>query len=187
MNERMLRYVMERDFHGKQPKCLFCKRPLKINGDEGRRTYARKKPEIDHLDNNRNNNNYWNLALVHKECNTRKRTNTDYQIIAQDRVAENKKYVPTKAALTPRVNKIVKIGAKLHKLAKWYLKRELPNADAEPRPLEDMCDELAYLAQEKYGCGSQATMRRHLRSICRGSGKWEITYEGGMDVVSRRW
>lgn len=38
---------------------------------------------IDHLDNNPENNNDWNLALVHQKCNIDKIENYDYQFIAK--------------------------------------------------------------------------------------------------------
>ena len=166
---------------------MFCKEPLKIKEGKGRRTSASKKAVLEHLDNNHDNNNYWNVTLVHRDCNQRKRTNGDYQIIAREKIVENKKYVPLSPDHTSQVgNKNVRTGNMLHNLVKEYLERKLPNTEAPALDVDDVCDELAYIAQEKHRCGSQPTMKRHIFAICRGSKEWEITYDGGVPIVFRQ-
>ncbi len=57
------------------PNCLYCK---KLNPNV-----------IDHLNNNRNDNRLENYAKSHQSCNITKAFNTDYQIIAQEKLKEN--------------------------------------------------------------------------------------------------
>ena len=189
MNEKALRYILRRDFSdGCAPTCLFCNQPLKVDKNGRRSSNEPEKVVLDHLNNNSKNDNYWNMALVHQKCNQDKRTNGDYQIIAHDKIAENKKYVPSpsEGGSDQHDNANVKTGNKLHALTKKYLERKLPYATTPAILVSDVCDELAYLAQEKYHCGSQPTMKRHLESLCSNSAPWEINYGYGGPVVSRR-
>ena len=188
MNENMLRYVLRRDFSdGERPICKYCKEPLNLKKGKKHR-HEGKKVVLDHLDNNSKNDNYWNLALVHQGCNQAKRTNTDYQIIAHDAIAENKEYVPlpSEDGTHHHENTNIRTGNKLYTHAKEYLERELPDETSPPMLVDDMCDDMAYLAQEKFHCGSQSSMKRHLFSLCSDSAPWQITSPNGRPIVSRR-
>lgn len=189
MNEKVLRYVMRRDFGNKEhATCLYCKKPLKIDSDEERKSGDRMKVVLDHLDDNPKNNNYWNQALVHQGCNQDKRNNIDYQVIAHDKKVESMAYTPSPSedVSERRDNANVKMGNKIQALVEAHLKRMLPPGLPRALPLDDLCDELAYLAQKKFKCGSQPTMKRHIMSLCSLSAPWQVTYETGRPLVSRR-
>lgn len=189
MSMKAFLYITQRDFpDGVASTCFLCKRSLLIRDGGGQPISARKEPVVIHLDDNRRNHSYENLALVHRACRTRKRTSKNYQILAREKATKNKEYAlrQPKRAPKQRMNTLVDVGRLLHKLTKRYLKRRLPDTDAPAIPVDDICDEVGYLAHEKYHCGSQAAIERHLHMLCSNGAKWKITDARGIPVVSRR-
>ena len=187
MNERVYRHIVRRDFpDGVEPTCLFCGRALRVRDDGGGPVSARKKAVVDHLDGNRRNHSCENLAFVHQECKRRKRKNDRYRILAYEKPAKNRECARLSHRRAPEQRGNIKVGHTLYRHAKEYLMDNLPDADAPAIPLQAACYELAYLAQEKYGYGSALAMKRHLETLCAGIAPWEITYETGEPVITRR-
>ena len=61
-------------YNKQKGKCLYCKNHFERLNDA----------VFDHLNNNRQDNRYENLCLVHQACNIKKATYLDYQIIANE-------------------------------------------------------------------------------------------------------
>jgi len=77
--------VLERDYNNEEPWCLFCLLPFVF----GHKHY---KVEWEHLNNDDGDHRIENLAWSHAMCNEEKKTNTDYQIIAYEKLKSNVKW-----------------------------------------------------------------------------------------------
>ena len=140
---------------------------------------------MDHLDDNRNNRDYANLALVHQRCNLRKRTYLEYQNIALDKLDANKAYVPRpEGSLDDRVNENVRTASTIHDFVRRHMERTV-RGDAIV-PLEDLADEISYLAYEKFRFGHTETIKKHVKIFCSGPAPWRMTNHQGETVVSRK-
>ena len=189
MNDRALRYIMRRDFPGSRPPtCLYCGRKLSpTRNARGDMQVGAQKPVLDHLDGNRRNNNYSNLALCHQRCNAQKEHNIDYRIIAQNKLAQNQAYVPIADQMRTfdqRVNENVKVGRSVHKFAKEWL--EINVKGDTWLPLEDVCDEIGYLLQERFGHGHAETARKHVKMCACRVAPWIIKDVDGEAMIGRR-
>lgn len=184
INFNALEHVSRRDFpSGQAPTCLYCGRRLKMSllGDG---TCGNDKPVLDHLDGDRTNNAYSNLALVHQGCNQAKRTHTGYILVARNKIAENAKYVTPPSEKAPRSKQVWR-GHVIHNAVKKYLGREVYGT--RTALLRDVCNSVAYQVYEQYGFGSSWGVRRHVNILCSKESQWMIdTDDRGRKVVSRR-
>jgi len=78
---------------------------------------------IAHLDDNPKNNNDWNHALAHQECNIQAIDNFDYKIKAQERIRLNhsKIYSPRIEIKNENVSTEVEINKSNREIALQYL------------------------------------------------------------------
>ena len=178
---------MKRDFPGgRRATCLYCGKTLNLHDETGGRR-GRWRVVLDHLDGNSQNHDYSNLAMVHQGCNQKKRSDTDMQIIAAEKLSANAAYVPIapKEKVDERKgSKNMVAGHHIHNLTKQYLMREI-QGDTEV-PLKEVCEEIMYLAYEKYGYGHAKSIERHVRSYCVRIAPWQILSIDGESMVCKR-
>lgn len=138
------------------PSCIFCN----LETPE----YDR---ELEHLDNNDYNNKPENHALTHHKCNLEKRYNSDYQIIAKERLALNQKRNMTSAIEdkteyynSPEIEHNVNVRQFVRQCLEEIIKTD------NEILFSDALNGFTYLAGEKFAHCSQVTLRRHLDSLC---------------------
>jgi len=159
-------------------KCLYC--PLPFTDTH--------PAEIEHLDNNHNHNQIWNKAFAHHECNNRKKFNTDMQIIANEKILSNKKYVyacERKAELT-EVSSSEQRNRQNKPIALQFITEHLM---VEPYLLlRDAVNAITHLCFETNGTGSQQATRNYIEEFCNPiNGKFELTEnERGQKIIRKR-
>jgi len=134
--------------------CFYCKESLK--GD-----YI-----FEHLNSNRQDNRIENLVLACQPCNIKKINYSDYGLMAQDKLKQNEeaglKYLEDEGAHQNNSSEI-EINKILYKFTEQYLSERIA-ADTNIS-YEDTLTELTYIAQERFGHGSEPTFRKYLKSF----------------------
>jgi len=156
--------------------CLYCKEAL--TGD-----YV-----WDHLNSQRTDNRVDNLVTAHQSCNIKKITYGDYQLAAQDKLEQNEeaglKYLEDEGA-TENNSSEIEINKALYSFTNQYLSERIA-ADTNIS-FDDTLTELTYLAQERFGHGSEPTFRKYLKSLtCKVSQLQVVRDEKNKKITCKR-
>jgi hypothetical protein len=153
LKEKYLPILIERDGGF---KCFYCKQELSI-----------KKLAYDHLNNNRTDNRHENLVLTHQSCNIKKITNTDYQIMALEKLKQNEEEfsVCERKKLKTDFDSTSEIGINMgtYELVETYLNNEVTTGGYIK--FEDALYSIVYITKQKTGHGSEPAVRRHLKTL----------------------
>jgi len=121
---------------------------------------------FEHLNSNRQDNRIENLVLACTPCNIKKITYSDYGLMAQDKLEQNEeaglKYLEDNIAHENNSSEI-EINKALYSFTKQYLSERI--ASETNVSYDDTLTELTYLAQERFGHGSEPTFRKYLKSL----------------------
>ncbi|MCH7648222.1 MAG: HNH endonuclease [Thaumarchaeota archaeon] len=156
--------------------CLYCKKPL--TGD-----YI-----FEHLNSDRLDNRIENLALSCQSCNITKITDYDLDLIAQEKLKQNEaaglKYLEDGTAHENNSSEI-EINKALYSFTEQYLSEQIT---AHVNILfDDTLTELTYLAQKRFGHGSEATFRKYLKSLtCKVSELQVVKDDKIKKIICRR-
>ncbi len=142
----------------------------------------------EHLDGNRKHNEYTNIALCCQSCNIKKANDFDMQIKATDlkqkREEASIKYVETPDAIEETSSER-DVNKMLFPLTEQIISERI-NTDGH-YPLKDALAEIPYIAQKRYGCGAEPTIRRYIKQHTSAVGPFEIvTDEKGIKLICRR-
>lgn len=143
--------------------------------------------EIDHLDDNPYNNEFYNFALCHSGCNKAKRNNFDYKIIASEKINLNKLITSINPVeiTEPENSPEIEHNINVYGFVKQIL-TERVNTDGEIE-YSDALNGFTYLASEKFEHCSQTTMRKHLDILTSFTAPFMITKNNkGKKVIVRR-
>jgi len=171
--------------------CFYCEMPF--------------TPEIfglgrnfDHLNNNPDDNRIQNLVLAHFDCNQKKKSYIDWQILAKEklernesscesqRVRERKSHEQTDTDIAELnegdINYIV------NKIVKAELDTKLPPDSTKTTSYTETLRGIHYLLiQQTGGRGSEQAVRRALDTYCHPYSKWGDKKAGrGNRVIFRR-
>ena len=156
--------------------CLYCKEPL--TGD-----YI-----FEHLNSKRLDNRIENLALSCQSCNIKKITNCDLELIAADKLKQNEeaglKYLEDTEA-HKQYSSEIEINKVLYSFTEQYVSEQITtNVNIS---FDDTLTELTYLAQKRYGHGSEATFRKYLKSLtCKVSELQVVKDDKGKKIICKR-
>ena len=156
--------------------CLYCELELDLDNCE-----------IEHLDNNEYNNDIENNALSHITCNAEKRTNIDYQIIAQEKLKSNQRRIfkpyledKTDYGNSPEIEHNVNVKSFVKQFLMEKIKIDIKIL------FSDALNGLTYLCGEKFGHCSQITIRRHLDALCSPWAPFMRITENGKRYITKR-
>jgi len=156
--------------------CLYCPEPL---GSD----YI-----FEHLNNNRQDKRIENKVLAHQTCNIKKINNSDYQIIAADKLKQNEeaglKYLEDPDAHSNNSSEI-EINKILYNFTVQYLSEQIAaNVNID---FNDTLSELTFLSQQRFGHGSEATFRKYLKSLTCKVAKWQVVKDDkGKKIICKR-
>ena len=170
--------IVERDGY----RCFYCKEEFSEN----------RPAEYDHLNNNPDDNRVENIVLNHHECNNKKKFNTDWQIRAQEKLAQNERTVlacernladtgSTKEQTSQQeVNKIN------FKITEQFIQEH--TLIEENLILRDATNGIVSICRDNNGTGSQAAVYRYIDTLTNPyNGKYTIsTNESGKKIIQRR-
>jgi len=170
--------IVERDGY----RCLFCPKP-----------FTETHPvEWEHLDNDEYNDEIWNKTFSHHECNNRKKLSPELQIIAQEKILSNRKYVfarertladtGTTKELTSQ-QEINKINTGI--ATQFFQEHTINN---EELVLRDGVNAIVAICQDNNGTGSQSAVYRYVDFLTNPfNGKYTLsTNKQGKTIIRRR-
>ena len=142
----------------------------------------------DHCDDNRKHNEYTNIGPAHQSCNIKKINDYDMKINAielkKQREEASIKYVETPDAIEETSSER-DVNKMLFPLTEQIISERV-NADGY-YPLKDALAEIPYIAQKRYGCGAEPTIRRYLKQLTSKLAPFEIvTDEKEIKLICRR-
>ncbi len=157
--------------------CLYCRLEVDPNNCD-----------IEHLDDNPQNNEYWNTINVHHQCNCEKRTNTDYNIIAQEKIEQNKAsiFTPKLEDHSPNVASTeIQINVNSRQIAEKFI-AERVQADGHT-DYDDALNSITFKCQEQTGHGSQQSTRNYIASLtCSIAPLMIIKNDEGKKIIVKR-
>lgn len=171
--------------------CFYCKQVFVQQIPELRR-------EIDHLNNNAFDNRFENLCICHAECNQKKKTNHDWQIVAVDHLHENitnaslsesegEKHAETHKDIDEL--KEGDINLIVNKLVPAELESQFSNKnDYTGISYNRLLKKIHYLLiTQTGGRGSEQAVRRSLDAYCSDYAPWKSEKLGkGNRIIRRR-
>ena len=170
--------------------CIYCKNALISNpATKDQRT------TFDHLDNNPQNNEIDNLCLVHWKCNQEKKHNAEYQVIAKQKLEENRAFDGTFDYLgvcvsqhpePKQTSKELDINVAFFKITSDYIKEYLLNKGKPALEFNDTAYSVAYLMKDKTGHGSSATAKRYINELCSSVAPFKLENQDGIWFIVKR-
>jgi len=158
-------------------KCILCNESL-----DG------KTMVFEHLDDQRTHNEYTNIALACQSCNIKKTNDYDMKFKALDLKKQREEasinYVETPDAIEETSSER-EVNKMLFPLTEQIISERV-NTDGH-YPLKDALAEIPYIAQKRYGCGAEPTIRRYIKQHTSKTAPFEIvTDEKGIKLICRR-
>ena len=169
--------IRVKDLHIKEDgtDCVYCEKELDL-----------ETCVIAHLDNNPKNNNDWNHALAHQQCNIDVINNYDYRFKAQERIRLNhsKIYAPRIEDKNENVSTEVDINVSNREITKQFLTER--TIDGKTIDYKDALDSITYLCQKMTGHGSQKCVRDYIAALCSSVGPFMIVKDENKNKVIQR-
>jgi len=180
---KLLRIIIERD----GDICFYC---LMLFVPEVQK-WTR---EFDHMNNDDTDHRVENLVLAHRECNNKKKSSFDWQLMAQKKLEENMKsgYVGVRGKnLQVDTSAEIDSNTEFNRIALEYLTEILlPHgknpAIEEELDFKDTLDNVTLRCYNLYKHASQNTIRRILDMFCASEGDFEKTKQNGRWKIGRR-
>ncbi len=181
--------IIERDYpDGAEFTCCYCEQRF-ISG------HPRWKKTWEHLDNHRENEELSNLKWAHKYCNIKKKTFTDYQIMAREFIKKNQEWQnafdfeeflrerkikqPTEEQTEIELN-----TAHVQKTVEFLAEKI---TDEEPEyPLDDAIYCITARCRKETGHGSSQASRNYIKELCCSEGLYKIEKKRGKNYIVRR-
>ena len=139
---------------------------------------------FEHLDDKRERTRYEATALACVSCNNKKPHETDMQLKAQDLLRKKEevglKYLECETAHENNSSEI-EINKTLFNFTKRYITEKITLEGKYS--LDDAIAELPYLCQERFGHGSEATIRRYLKQLTSKVSEWQVI----KDDKNKKW
>ncbi len=143
--------------------------------------------EIDHLNSNPFDNSPANHALCHRKCNLEKRDNIEYECVALEKLTHNQKkgvksFLEDKSEYgnSPEIEHNINTN----QLVKQFLEERTTIHEKIER--KTTCDNITFLAIEKYGHASQVSINRIIDAYCSEVGPFMCIKENGKRYIVKR-
>jgi len=157
--------------------CLFCKKEDDLDNFI-----------LEHLNGKPTVNEDWNHALSCQSCNIKKLTTGELQVIAHEKIKENKlsdfKYIEDKSNISnsPEIDHNQNVGELCHKI---MLER---TTNGEKVEYKEAKNGLAFICKEKFDHCSPITITRHLDMMASSftNTPFMIIKEDGKRYITRR-
>jgi len=139
---------------------------------------------FEHLSNRRNDSRYENVALCCNSCNIKKIDNFDMKLKATDLLKKKEeaglKYLEDKTAHEQHSSEI-QINQALYNFTKQYI-NEYVQTDGK-YSFDDAVAELPFLCQERFGHGSEQTIRKYIKQLTCGVAPLQVI----KDESNKKW
>ena len=133
--------------------CLYCGKPLD------------SRKVLEHLNDNRQDNRLENFVNAHQKCNIAKSYNTDYQILAKEKLLENESalFIPIEDKTDDQASTEIKISKNNFEIVEQYLSEKIVLDDKIS--WDDALHGSAYKCKKLTGFGSVQCIRNYLKIL----------------------
>jgi len=139
---------------------------------------------FEHLNDRRDDSRYENISLACVSCNIKKINDYDMKFKALELLKKKEeaglKYLEDETAHENNSSEI-EINKTLFNFTKRYITEQI--ALEGKYSLDDAIAELPYLCQERFGHGSEATIRRYLKQLTSKVSEWQVI----KDDKNKKW
>ena len=139
---------------------------------------------FEHLDDRRDRTRYEAIGLSCLSCNNKKPNDFDMQDKAMTLLRKKEeagfKYLEDETAHENNSSEI-EINKALYNFTKQYISQQI--ALEGKYSLDDAIAELPYLCHERFGHGSEATIRRYLKQLTCKASEWQVI----KDDKNKKW
>jgi len=130
---------------------------------------------FEHLNDRRDDTRYENTGLGCVSCNNKKPYELDMQLKAQELLAKKEeaglKYLEDETA-HEQTSSEININKALYSFTKQYITEKIVT-DVNVS-FDDAVSELPYLTQERFGHGSEQSVRRYLKQLTCKASEWQV-------------
>lgn len=161
-------------------RCWYCKKPF--NG---------KRPIIEHLNDNRNDNRLDNLVLSCQSCNIKKISDDTMKRLSDEKLELNEKgiYVREKdlkklSKSEERTSNEIDINMKNFDITEKYIRDRIDSWDSVD--FKDTVDSCVYLCRKNTGHGSHQCVRNYIGSLTCSVGPYQMVKEGKQKLIVKR-
>jgi hypothetical protein len=156
-----------------EPVCCYCEQRFLSEHILWRRTW-------EHLDNNKENEELWNLSWAHWHCNEKKKNNADDQIRAREMIKKNQRWQENHdfELSSERENKTdqniqseIELSTTHFQVTTEYLAEKI-NRENYSITLEDAIYCIVARCRRKTGHGSQQAVRSYLKELTCSEGSY---------------
>lgn len=179
--------IMKRDYDNLEPYCMFCGCRFVAGDTRHRKTW-------DHLDNDAENQQPWNLCYVHWICNQYKKNEYDLQFEAQQLLQQNKEWheqndfeflrAREKKADTDEPTEI-DLNMAHYEIAQNFLTEKITNKN--PRILfSEAIYSITLRAKKQTGHGSVQSVRNYLNVLTSMEADYKVEKIEGKRYILRR-
>lgn len=181
--------IIERDYpNGEEFICCYCEQRFLKNNPLWKKTW-------EHLDNDETNQELWNLKWAHWYCNQKKKTFTDYHIIAREFIKKNQEWQnkfdfeeflrERKIKQPVEEHTEIELNIAHYEEATKFLAERLPDEDAR-HLLTDTINCISLRCRKKTGHGSSQSVRNYINELCCSEGNYKIQKISGKNYILRR-
>ena len=139
---------------------------------------------FEHLNDRRDDTRYENIGLACSSCNIKKIDDYDMKLKAIELLRKKEeaglKYLEDETAHENNSSEI-EINKALFNFTKQYITEKITLEGKYS--LDDAISELPYLCQERFGHGSEATIRRYLKQLTSKVSDWQVI----KDDKNKKW
>jgi hypothetical protein len=180
--------LIERDYpDGTEQTCCFCDQRFLPGHTKWRKTW-------EHLDNNKQNEELWNLAWAHWWCNEKKKNDADMQIYARELIKKNldwqQSFDSESARERERENKTdeqteIDLNVAHRQIVSEFLAEKIPN-DSLQVDFNDAINCIVLRCETQTGHGSKQSVRNYIDVQCCTEGKYTKEKIKGKTILKRR-
>lgn len=167
--------------------CCYCEQRFIENHPLWKRTW-------EHLDNDKTNQELWNLAWAHFFCNNKKKNDPDLQIIAFELIQKNKKWQSTfdfesarerEKLAEPAEHTEIDLNTAHVQITTEFFAEKITGLNPS-YPLGDAVYCIVLRCREETGHGSAQAVRNYINELCCSEGKYKIEGKKGKSYITKR-
>jgi len=180
--------IIERDYpNNEEYTCCYCEQRFIETHILWHRTW-------EHLDNNDENEELWNLAWAHWKCNQDKKIYAELQIQAREIIKKNKEWESNHDFESAREREIkspteeqteIDLNVAHMQVTREFLAEKLPNYDSK-YPLKDAIFCIVARCRKQTGHGSPQSVRNYIDELSCSEEHYNREKQNGKNYIFRR-
>ena len=181
--------IIERDYPNDiEYTCCFCEQRFLNNTVKWKKTW-------EHLDNDETNEELWNLMWAHWDCNQKKKTCIDYQIMASNFIKKNQewqnnfdfeRFLRERKIKQPKEEHTeIELNTAHFQKTVEFLAEKITDEESK-QLLNDTIYCIAARCRKETGHGSPQAVRNYLNELCCSEGLYKIEKNSGKNYIMKR-